>query len=85
MLPIKLGREDKKDIVERVVAFFSEERGEEVGHLAAEQIVDFMIVELGPYLYNKAIADARSVLTEKFNQTEDELYALERPLHRGRQ
>lgn len=82
MMPIKLAREEKKEIVERVVAFFEEERGETIGHLAAEQFVDFMIAEIGPYLYNKGINDARAVLAEKFQQAEDELYALEKPLRR---
>jgi len=82
MIPIKLSREEKKEIVERVVAFFAEERGEAIGHLAAEQIVDFMMAELGPRLYNKAIGDARAVLAEKFAQMEDELYALEKPVRR---
>jgi hypothetical protein len=35
MISIKLSREEKKEIVERVAAFFAEERGEAIGHLAA--------------------------------------------------
>lgn len=83
-MSIKLSREEKKEIVERVIAFFAEERDETLGHLAAEQIVDFMIGELGPHVYNQAIGDARALLADKFNQMEDELYALEKPFHRGR-
>lgn len=84
MIPIKWSREEKQEIVERVVAYFAEERGETIGHLAAEQILDVVAGEIGPYFYNKAIGDARAVLVEKFNQTEDELYALEQPLARKR-
>jgi len=87
MMMIKLPREDKQTIVKHVQAFFADERSEMIGDLGAEQIVDFMIGELGPYLYNQAIADARKLVQEKASQMEDELYALEKPTvnrHGGR-
>ncbi|MFD0674923.1 DUF2164 domain-containing protein [Cohnella sp. GCM10027633] len=83
MIPIKLPREDKLQLVHRVQHFFETERGESIGELAAEQLIDFMLLEAGPYLYNAALADARNAFQEKMNQLEDELYALEKPLKRG--
>ncbi|WEK56015.1 MAG: DUF2164 domain-containing protein [Candidatus Cohnella colombiensis] len=83
--PIKLPREDKEQIIDKVQAYFEEERSETLGNLAAEQLIDFMIQVIGPYLYNKAISDARVLITEKINQIDDELYAIEKPLQsRGR-
>lgn len=79
MKPLKLPREEKLQLVYRVQRYFETERGETVGELGAEQLVDFMIGELSPYLYNAAIADARVVFQETMNQLDDELYALEKP------
>jgi len=84
VIPIKLSKEQKDDIVKRLQSFFEEERQESIGNLAAERIIDFMLKEVGPYIYNKAIADARLMISEKAAQIEDELYAMEKPVMRSR-
>ncbi|GGD55836.1 DUF2164 domain-containing protein [Paenibacillus nasutitermitis] len=78
MIPVKLPREEKDAIIEQLVDFFREERSEVLGHIGAEQIVDFMLREIAPYVYNRAIEDARKVVLEKSSSIEEELYALER-------
>ncbi|GIP35349.1 DUF2164 domain-containing protein [Paenibacillus sp. J2TS4] len=80
MISIKLPKEDKEEIIEKVKAYFEQERSETIGDLGAEQFIDFMIKELGPYIYNKGITDARALINEKMMQIEDELYALEEPI-----
>ncbi|AJY73456.1 hypothetical protein VN24_00975 [Paenibacillus beijingensis] len=35
--------------------FFEEERSETIGNIAAEQFVDFMIKEVGPYIITKQL------------------------------
>ena len=84
IISIKLPKEEKDEIIHNVRTYFEYERSETIGDLAAEQLIDFMIKELGPYIYNKAITDARVMLNERINQIEDELYALEKPVQRGR-
>lgn len=42
--------------------------------------MDWMIQELGPFIYNQAIQDARNMIHEKMLQIEDELYTLEKPV-----
>jgi uncharacterized protein (DUF2164 family) len=81
IIPMKLPKEQKEEIIKNVQAYFNEERSETIGDMGAEQLIDFMIKELGPYLYNKGIADARTLINEKAAQIEDELYTLEQPLH----
>ncbi|WII35846.1 DUF2164 domain-containing protein [Paenibacillus thiaminolyticus] len=80
MNPIKLPRERKEHIMEQVKQYFAEERSEELGDIGAEQLIDFMIKELGPHLYNQAVQDARKLLLERMAALEDDLYALERPV-----
>ena len=81
-MTIKLPREEKEQIIDSVKAYFEQERSESIGDLAAEQLIDYMIQALGPYIYNKAVADARVLINEKMNQMEDEMYSLEKPLHK---
>jgi uncharacterized protein (DUF2164 family) len=78
VITIKLPREEKDEIIEKVRTYFETERSETIGEIGAEQLIDFMIKELGPYLYNKGITDARVLINEKINQIEDELYSLEK-------
>lgn len=80
MIAIKLPKEQKQDIIRNVQLYFEEERSESIGELGAEQLIDFMIKALGPYMYNKAIDDVRQLVNEKLTQIDDELYTLEKPI-----
>jgi uncharacterized protein (DUF2164 family) len=80
MIPIKLPKEQKEQILANLQSYFELERSETLGNLAAEQLIDFMIQQLGPYLYNKAIEDARQMLLEKMAGLEEELYSLQKPI-----
>ncbi|MNE92984.1 hypothetical protein D3C80_1907720 [compost metagenome] len=81
MLTLKLSKEQKAEIIHNVQVYFEDERSESIGELAAGQLVDFMIQELGPFIYNKAVDDSRKLINEKMLQLEDELYVLEKPTH----
>ncbi|KGE16842.1 DUF2164 domain-containing protein [Paenibacillus wynnii] len=80
MILLKLPKEIKDEMINNVKNYFEEERAETIGDLGAEQFIDFMIKELGPHIYNKAITDARLLIQEKTSQIEDELYSLEKPV-----
>lgn len=38
---IKLPKEDKDEIIRRLIHYYDQERLESIGHLAAEQLIDF--------------------------------------------
>jgi len=80
MIPIKLPKEQKLEIVESVKEYFEMERSESIGDIAAEQLLDFMLKALAPYVYNKAIDDARQAVEQKLASVEEELYSLKKPL-----
>ncbi|MWV43317.1 DUF2164 family protein [Paenibacillus sp. HJL G12] len=84
MMSIKLPKEQKAEIAQSVQAYFEEERSESIGQLGAEQLIDFMITELGPYIYNQAIEDSRALINEKMAQIDDEFYTLEKPIQNRR-
>jgi uncharacterized protein (DUF2164 family) len=80
MLPIKIQREQKLEIIASIQDYFQTERSEVIGDLAAENLLDFMLKELAPYAYNQAISDARRVIEQKMSSLDDEMYALEKPI-----
>lgn len=84
MIGMKLPKEQRDQIIEQIQHFFEMERSETIGTLAAGEMLDFMIKEIGPHLYNHAINDARATVLERMQTLEDELYALEKPILKNR-
>lgn len=72
---IKLPPEVRKRVVRAVKGYFLSEREEELGDLAAGLLVDFFVDQLGPAVYNQAIADAQKFMGEKV----EDLASLEKP------
>ncbi|MFY4774927.1 DUF2164 domain-containing protein [Metabacillus sp. RGM 3146] len=82
-MEFKLNEENKQDMIGKIQLYFSREREEEIGDLAAELFLDFFLKEVGPFIYNQGIADARTSLNEKMADLEEVLYALERPVRKA--
>ena len=78
-MTIKFSRDEKKILLLLIQRYFAEERGEEIGDLAAEFFLDFVTAEIGPFIYNQAINDARKSLNETMSDLEYRLYELEKP------
>ncbi|MDR3563026.1 MAG: DUF2164 domain-containing protein [Negativicutes bacterium] len=74
MSKIKLTKDDRTNAVRDIQAYFLQEREEEIGNLAAEFFLDFILAKIGPSIYNQAIDDAHTLL---FTQIE-ELYGLQK-------
>ncbi|MGP4076079.1 DUF2164 domain-containing protein [Halobacillus sp. K22] len=81
MLP-SLKKEEKEYVIARVQEYFELERGEEMGELAADQLIQMMAEELGPFLYNKGIQDARQMVEQKVMNLDEDLLSLTRPAGR---
>lgn len=77
-----LSKEEKEYMVVRIQEYFELERGEEIGELGADQFLDYMVKELGPFLYNKGIHDARQMVEQKVMNLDEDLLSLERPAGR---
>jgi uncharacterized protein (DUF2164 family) len=45
--------------------YFADNLDEEIGDLKAGLLLDFILAELGPSIYNQAIADARAFFEER--------------------
>ena len=65
-MSIELSRETRQAAVVSIQRFFAEQMDDdEIGELKASLLLDFCIREIGPSIYNRAIADAQAVLQER--------------------
>ena len=61
-MAIDLPDETKKVLVAAIKHYFRNERDDEIGDLAAEFLLDFVLEEIGPSIYNQGIKDAQASL-----------------------
>lgn len=55
----------RKQAIASLQRYFTENMDEEIGDLKAGLLLDFILAELGPTIYNQAIADARAFFDER--------------------
>jgi len=65
-----LSNDEKRYAIDQIITFFAEERDEEIGRIAAEEVLDMFLELLGPQVYNSALEDAKIWLKEKFTTIE---------------
>ena len=70
---IKLSENNKLDMKRKIVKYFSEERGEDLGELASQLVLDFVMEDLAPSIYNQGVEDAHSYMNDKI----EDLFALQ--------
>ena len=68
--------DQRKSSIEGLVTFFKTERDEQIGIVAAEQILDFILSELATTIYNKGVEDARCALQKRSEDLEIDLNLL---------
>ena len=55
----------RKQAIAAIQQYFAENTDEPIGDLKAGLLLDFILSELGPTIYNQAIADARTFFEER--------------------
>ena len=59
-MAITLAAETQKQAIASIQRYFKEQLDEEVGDLRARLLLDFVLKEIGPTIYNHAIRDAQA-------------------------
>jgi uncharacterized protein (DUF2164 family) len=62
-MAINLPADTTKRLVASIKRYAAENLDEDVGDLKAGLLLDFCVKEIGPVIYNRAIADAQSYFT----------------------
>ena len=67
-MEIELNKEVRAVLVENLKRYYWNDRNEELNNLGAELLLDFIVNDIGPYIYNKAVEDSYDYMNER---TED--------------
>ena len=73
-MAIKLSKEVEKRLVASIKRYFAENMEVEIGDLKAGLLLDYCLREIGPSIYNQAIADAQAHLQERVSELDSSCY-----------
>jgi uncharacterized protein (DUF2164 family) len=75
MMNIELSKEVRAQAIASIQRYFTENMDEPIGELPAGLLLNFFLEEVGPAVYNQAIADAQARLERMTVDLGGELYA----------
>ena len=73
-MPIELPREARQSAVQSIERYFEEELGQRVGNIQAGALLNFMLQEIGPSIYNQAILEAQERLLARVQELDIECH-----------
>lgn len=73
-----LTKEGKKRCLEEIITYFDKERDEQIGLVAAEDMLDFFLHIVGNEIYNSAVDDVKNILKKQLESLDFEAELLKR-------
>lgn len=73
-MTIEISPEATQTAINSIQRYFSANMDEPIGGLAAGALLSFFLKEIGPVVYNKAVADAQARLQERVLELDVEVY-----------
>ena len=73
-MSIELSKEARADAIASIQQYFERNLPEPIGEMPAGLLLNFFLEEVGPAIYNKAIADAQGRLGVRVADLSGELY-----------
>ena len=64
-MAIEISKERRAELVASLQRYYTDKMDDEIGNLDAEFLLDFMVKEIGPSIYNQAIRDAQAVFQDR--------------------
>ena len=73
-MPIELPADARKEAIASIERYFRENMEEPIGNVAAAGLLGFFLEEIGPSVYNKAVADAQERLQLRVSELDIEVH-----------
>ena len=73
-MSIELSKQARGDAIASIQRYFEENMAESIGELPAGLLLNYLVEEIGPAIYNQAIADSQSRLQQCVADLDGELY-----------
>ena len=74
MTNLEISKQARTDAIASIKRYSRENMPEPVGDLGAALLLDFFLEEVGPAIYNRAIADAQARMGQLVSELNGELY-----------
>ncbi|HET9425331.1 MAG TPA: DUF2164 domain-containing protein [Gemmatimonadaceae bacterium] len=76
-MPVYYPDEARKQALTSLKRYFDEVLDQDIGDLKAELMLDYILREIAPTVYNQAIADAQKLMQERVTDMDSSLFAPE--------
>ncbi len=73
-MSIELPDEKRKTLIASIQRYFEQNMDEPIGNLAAGALLNYILQEIGPTIYNKAVTDAQSRMQARITELDLEVY-----------
>ncbi|WP_300438749.1 DUF2164 domain-containing protein [Zoogloea sp.] len=73
-MAIALKKEIRDQLIQSIQRYFEEELDEKIGNIAAGGLLGFVLEEIGPVIYNKAVSDVQERLQIRIADLEFEVH-----------
>jgi uncharacterized protein (DUF2164 family) len=73
-MSIELTNESRQVLIGSIQRYFDENMDEPIGNIAAGALLSFVLEEIGPIVYNKAVADVQQRLQARVMELDLEVY-----------
>ncbi len=73
-MPIELDKDARRQAITSIERYFKENMEEPIGNIAAGALLGFFVEEIGPVIYNQAVADAQERLQARVLELDFEVH-----------
>jgi len=73
-MSIELSKEARQEAIASIERYFRENMDEPIGNIAAGALLGFLLEEVGPVIYNKAVADVQERLQARVSELDIEVH-----------
>ena len=73
-MTIEISKEARKEAIASIERYFEENMEQKIGNISAGALLGFFIEEIGPLIYNKAVADVQERLQARISEVDIEIH-----------
>ena len=81
-MTIEIDKEARKQAIASIERYFRQNMEEPIGNIAAAGLLSFFLEEIGPLVYNRAVAEVQERLQARVSQIDIEVHEDEFPYWR---
>jgi uncharacterized protein (DUF2164 family) len=73
-MTIEISKEARKEAIASIERYFTEDMEDKIGNIAAGALLGFILEEIGPVIYNKAVTDVQERLQARIMEVDIEIH-----------